>query len=118
MVLAWRLGGSHQRGGSGRDAGEALYQRFGTDWRQAQGIEFLSGNGTEYTSGVFRDFLKARGMESCRTPIRSPQSKSVMEAFFSWFKRNYVNQHPIETLEALQQQVPGWVKHYNEAPSE
>jgi putative transposase len=114
MVLAWRCLPHITGEDLCEMLREALYRRFGTDLRQAQGIEFLSDNGTEYTSWAFRDFLKARGMVACRTPVRSPQSNGVMEAFFSWFKRDYVIQHPIETLEALQQQVPGWVKHYNE----
>ena len=62
MVLAWRLG-SHITGEDLCEMlREALYARFGTDLRQAQGLEFLSDNGPEYLSKDFQRFLTGLGM--------------------------------------------------------
>jgi transposase InsO family protein len=58
--------------------------------RKAQGIEFLSDNGPEYTSHPFRPFVRAMGLILCHTPRRSPESNGLAGAFFGSFKRNYV----------------------------
>lgn len=96
---------------------EAVFQRFGEARAQAQGIEFLSDNGPEYTSHRFRSFVQAMGLIPCHTPRRSPQSNGLAEAFFGSFKRDYVYQACLETLEEVRRQVPAWIDHYNrEAP--
>ncbi|MBI3357286.1 MAG: transposase, partial [Nitrospirae bacterium] len=71
----------------------------------------------EYTSHRFRPFVRAMGLIPCHTPRRSPQSNGLAEAFFGSFKRDYVYQACLETLEEVGRQVPGWIDHYNqEAP--
>jgi putative transposase len=73
--------------------------------------------GPEYTSHRFRPFVRAMGLIPCHTPRRSPQSNGLAEAFFGSFKRDYVYQACLETLEEVGQQVPAWIDHYNrEAP--
>ena len=112
-ALAWRCG-LHITGEDLCEMlREALFARFGEELWKARGLEFLSDNGAEYRSRPLRRFLAERGMVACRTPIRSPQSNGIMESYFGWFKRDYVNQHPIETLESLQRQIPAWMEHHN-----
>ena len=56
-------------------------------------------------------------MVPCHTPRRSPESNGLAEAFFGSFKRDYVYQACLETLETVAQQIPTWIRHYNqEAP--
>jgi len=114
MVLAWRC----QPRITGEDLVEmlkdALYARFGTDRQQARGLEFLSDNGTEYLSKDLQRFLAGLGIVACRTPIRSPQSNGMAEAFFGRFKRDYVYQNCLETAEEIRRQVPGWLDDYNQ----
>jgi hypothetical protein len=96
---------------------EAIFRRFGETRAHAQGIEFLSDNGPEYTSHRFRSFVRAMGLIPCHTPRRSPQSNGLAEAFFGSFKRDYEYQACLDTLKAVQRQVPTWIDHYNqEAP--
>jgi transposase InsO family protein len=93
---------------------EAVFQRFGETRTRAQGIEFLSDNGPEYTSHRFRPFVRAMGLIPCHTPRRSPESNGLAEAFFGSLKRDYVYQACLETLETVAHQVPQWIEHYNQ----
>ena len=94
-----------------------MFRRLGEARTRAQGIEFLSDNGPEYTSHRFRPFVRAMGLIPCHTPRRSPESNGLAEAFFGSFKRDYVYQACLETLKKVACQLPEWIAHYNrEAP--
>jgi hypothetical protein len=43
--------------------------------------------------------VPAMGLIPCHTPRRSPQSNGLTEAFFASFKRDYVSQACLETVE-------------------
>lgn len=117
MVLAWRFGRRITADDLAEMLREALFRRFGEARERARGIEFLSDNGPEYTSHRFRPFVRAMGLIPCHTPRRSPESNGLAEAFFGSFKRDYLYQASVETLEAVERQLPGWIEHYNrEAP--
>ena len=51
---------------------EAVFRRFGEVRLRAQGIEFLSDNGPEYTSHRFRPFVRAMGLIPCHPPPAEP----------------------------------------------
>ncbi len=55
----------------------------------------------------------AMGLIPCHTPRRSPQSNGLAEAFFGSFKRDYVYQACLETVEDVARQLLGWIEHYN-----
>ena len=76
-------------------------------------IEFLSDNGPEYRKISFRRFLRHVGFEVCNTPLRSPESNGIAEAFFKSFKRDYVYQHLCETFDEVGAKIPAWVEDYN-----
>ena len=117
MVLAWRFAKRITAEDLAEMLREAVFRRFGEARARAQGIEFLSDNGPEYTSHRFRPFVRAMGLIPCHTPRRSPESNGLAEAFFGSFKRDYVYQACLETFEKVAHQVPQWIEHYNqEAP--
>ena len=117
MVLAWRFAKRITAEDLAELLREALFRRFGVDRAGAQGIEFLSDNGPEYTSHRFRPVVQAMGLIPCHTPRRSPESNGLAERFFGSFKRDYVSQACLETVESVAQQIPTWMTHYNqEAP--
>ncbi len=117
MVLAWRFAPRMTAEDLAEMLREAVFQRFGEAGARARGIEFLSDNGPEYTSHRFRPFVQAMGLIPCHTPRRSPESNGLVEAFFGSFKRDYVYQACLETLEAVGHQLPAWIEPYNrEAP--
>ena len=117
MVVAWRFATRITAEDLAEMLREAVFRRFGAVRAHAQGIEFLSDNGPEYTSHRFRPFVRAMGLIPCHTPRRSPQSNGLAEAFFGSFTRDYVYQACLETLEEVRRQVPAWIDHDNrEAP--
>jgi len=113
MVLAWRFAPRITAEDLAEMLREAVFRRFGEARSRAQGIEFLSDNGPEYTSHRFRPVVRAMGLIPCHTPRRSPQSNGLAEAFFGSFKRDYVYQACLETLAMVRCQVPKWIEHYN-----
>jgi transposase InsO family protein len=44
----------------------------------------------------------------------SPGVNGLAEAFFGSFKRDYVYQACLETLETVGRQIPVWIDHYNQ----
>jgi len=114
MVLAWRFAKRITAEDLAEMLREAVFRRFGEARARAQGIEFLSDNGPEYTSHRFQPFVKAMGLIPCHTPKRSPESNGLAEAFFGSFKRDYVYQACLETMEVIERQLPGWIEHYNQ----
>ena len=52
-------------------------------------------------------------MEPCTTPVRSPQSNGMAEAFVKTFKRDYVSVNPIPDAETVIAQLPLWFEQYN-----
>src|SRR5207245_9721063 len=59
MVLAWRFAKRITAEDLAEMLREAVFRRFGEARTRAQGIEFLSDNGPEYTSHRFRPFVRA-----------------------------------------------------------
>jgi putative transposase len=117
VVLAWRFASRITADDLAEMLREAVWHRFGGAQSQARGIEFLSDNGPEHTSHRFRPFVRAMGLIPCHTPLRSPESNGLAEAFFGSFKRDYVYQACLETFEEVERLAPGWINHYNrEAP--
>jgi putative transposase len=114
MILAWRFKAHVGADDMCELMREAVFLRFGEDRKQAEGIEFLTDNGKEFTAHRFRKILKIFGLVACHTPCRSPESNGVAEAFFGTFKRDYVYQNRLESRADVLRQIPGWIADYNE----
>ena len=114
MVLAWRFARRMPSEELQEMVREAVFRRFGAAKEKAQNIEFLSDNGPEYTCRKLRGLLQDFGMVVCRTPRCSPESNGLVEAFFGSFKRDYVHQGELESLEAVAQKLPEWIEDYNQ----
>ena len=52
-------------------------------------------------------------MEPCTTPVRSPQSNGMAEAFVKTFKRDYVSVNSIPDAKTVIAQLPLWFEHDN-----
>ncbi len=92
---------------------EAVERRFGTI-RTPHRIEFLSDNGAAYTAKDTRDFALSLGLEPCFTPIASPESNGIAEAFVKSMKRDYVRLKPIPDATTALDQIAGWFADYND----
>src|SRR6266699_4471466 len=93
----------------------AIEHRFGLVNRLPVTIEWLSDNGSCYIAGETRGFARGIGLEQPRTtPIESPQSNVMAEAFVRTIKRDYVRVRPCANAATVMRQLPGWIAHYNE----
>ena len=92
---------------------EAVETRFGTT-RAPHPIEHLSDYGSRYTAKDTRDFAAALNLAPCFTPISSPESNGISEAFFKTLKRDYVRIRPLQHPDDPLPQIAGWIDRYNE----
>jgi transposase InsO family protein len=122
-VVAWRaVAGAGISGSDVRDMMlQAVEKRFGT-CRAASVIEILSDcpkgtlrvNGAPYTANETRIFAHQLGLKPCFTPVRSPQSNGISEAFVNTLKRDYVHVSPLPDAETVLGLMAGWIEDYNE----
>ena len=92
----------------------AVEHRFGKVNRLPQTIEWLTDNGSCFIAGPTRRFARAIGLEPLTTPIQSPQSNGMAEAFVRTFKRDYVAVNPVPDARTVMLALPEWFAHYNE----
>ena len=59
----------------------------------------------------------ALNLEPCFTPVESPESNGMAEAFVRTFKRDYVHVNPIPDAATALAVVAGWMEDYNTSPS-
>ena len=72
----------------------AVEHRFGRTDRLPDTIEWLSDNGSGYIAHETRSFARNLGLEPRTTPVESPQSNGMAEAFVRTIKRDYVRVSP------------------------
>lgn len=92
---------------------EAVEARFQAP-RAPKRIEFLSDNGSPYTAKDTRDFAVALNLEPCFTPVASPESNGVAEAFVKTIKRDYVRISALKDAKTALSLIAGWITDYNE----
>ena len=114
-IIAWTAVSS--AGISGSDVRdmmlEAVEKRF-ADIRAPHPIEHLSDNGSPYTAKETRDFAAALNLVPCFTPVRSPESNGMAEAFVKTFKCDYVRVNPLPDAYTALRQIAGWIDDYND----
>ncbi len=91
----------------------AVENRFGRINMLSEPIEWLTDNGSCFVAKDTASLLRDIGMEPCTTPVRSPQSNGMAEAFVKTFKRDYVSVNPPPDAETVMAQLPFWFEHYN-----
>lgn len=93
---------------------QAVDHRFGADTRKLNGpIEWLSDNGSIYTSDETRAFGAEIGFVMCTTPPYSPESNGMAESFVKSFKRDYVYLADLWTADDVLRDLPRWFDDYN-----
>lgn len=91
----------------------AVEHRFGRVNQLPGTIEWLSDNGSCYIARETRRFAADIGLATCTTPVESPQSNGMAEAFVKTLKRDYVRVSPRPDAETVLRQLPLWLHHYN-----
>ena len=77
-------------------------------------IEWLTDNGSGYIARDTRSFARAIGLEPKTTPVTSPQSNGMAEAFVRTIKRDYARVNPMPDARTVIASLPKWFRHYNE----
>mgnify|MGYP002651209436 FL=1 len=114
-IIAWRA--VVNAGVSGSDIRdlmlEAVERRFGT-YRAPAVIEMLSDNGSPYIAKDTQVFARQLGLKPCFTPVQSPQSNGISEAFVKTLKRDYVQVTPLPDARTALGLIGAWIEDYNE----
>jgi putative transposase len=114
-AMAWVATTGGISGGDIRDLMvQSVEARFGLVNRLRAPIEWLSDNGSVYTADQTRAFAKEIGFVPKTTPVTSPQSNGMAEAFVKTFKRDYARVNPRPNADAVLQKLDEWFTHYNE----
>jgi transposase InsO family protein len=113
-IIAWcAVTGAGVSGSDIRDMMlKAVERRFGT-YRVPQPVEMLSDNGSCYTAKDTRIFARQLGLKPCFTPVKSPQSNGISEAFVRTLKRDYVQVAPVLDAATAIELLPSWFEDYN-----
>ncbi len=114
-IIAWRaVAGAGISGSDVRDMMlEAVETRFATPGAPHP-VAWLSDNGSPYTARDTRRFAAQLGLVPCFTPVASPESNGLWEAFVKTFKRDYVRVNPLPDAATALQQIAGWFEDDNE----
>lgn len=92
---------------------EAVEKRFGS-YRAPEVVEVLSDNGSAYTAKETRIFARQLGLKPCFTPVASPQSNGMSEAFVKTLKRDHVRVNPLPDAETVLRLIGDWIEDYND----
>ncbi len=114
-IISWRaVTGGGISGDMIRDMMlDAVESRFAA-MRAPHPVEWLSDNGSPYTAKATRDFATALNLVPSFTPVASPESNGLAEAFVKTFKRDYVRIATIPDAKAALSLIAGWIEDYND----
>jgi putative transposase len=91
----------------------SVEHRFGQVNKLPHAIEWLTDNGSCYTAHDTRRFARDIGLTPRTTPVESPQSDGMAEAFVRTLKRDYARVSPRPNAQTVIDQLPSWLDHYN-----
>ena len=92
----------------------SVERRFGQLNQLPDVIEWLSDNGSPYIAKQTKAFARDIGFEPRTTPVESPQSNGMAEAFVRTMKRDYVRVSPVPDARSVMNQLSKWFDHYND----
>jgi putative transposase len=70
--------------------------------------------GSPYIAKDTQTFARQLGLKPCFTPVRSPQSNGMSEAFVKTLKRDYVQITPLPDAETVLGLIGSWIEDYND----
>lgn len=91
----------------------AVERRFGTT-KVPHAVEWLSDNGSAYIPRDTADTARALGLRLLFTPVRSPQSNGMSEAFVKTLKRDYARIAILPDASTILALLPDWIEDYCE----
>jgi transposase InsO family protein len=91
---------------------ECVERRFGSV-RAPHPVQWLSDNGSSFAAHKTVEIALALNLVPCFTPVESPESNGMAEAFVKTFKRDYVRVSLIPHAPAALAQIDHWMEDYN-----
>ncbi len=113
-IIAWQASTGGISGEMVRDLMLACVERRFGALRAPHLVQWLADNGSAYTARETLDFAAALGLSPCFTPVRSPESNGISEAFVKTLKRDYARIQPRPDALTVLQQLSAWIDDYNE----
>ena len=91
---------------------QAVFARFGAQ-SPAEPIQWLSGNEAIYTALETVIQAERLGLTPITTPVASPESNGIAEAFVHTLRRDYLDGADRSSAERILEQIPAWIADYN-----
>jgi len=92
---------------------ECVERRFGADHTPHR-VEWLTDNGSCFAARETVELASWLGLTSRFTPVRSPESNGMAEAFVKTVKRDYVSVTDRPDAATVLSRLAGWFEDYNE----
>lgn len=73
----------------------------------------LTDDGSPYIAKETRIFARQLGLKPCFTPVKSPQTNGISEAFVKTLKRD-VHVTPLPDAATVLELIAGWFEDYND----
>lgn len=90
----------------------SVEQRFG-ELRAPHPVQWLSDNGSIFAAYKTIEIALALNLMPCFTPVESPESNGMAEAFVKTLKRDYVRVSPISDAASALALIDNWMEDYN-----
>ena len=113
-VLAWTASPRGIGGIAVRDLMPLAVERRFRALQTRDPVEWLADNGSCFTAHETVAFAHAIGLVPCFTPVRSPQSNGIAEAFVKTLKRDYVRLSARPDAASVMARLDSWFEDYNE----
>ncbi|MBZ7658765.1 IS3 family transposase [Klebsiella oxytoca] len=91
----------------------SVEKRFG-DRLPDRAVQWLTDNGSAYTSHETRKFARELNLEPCTTAVSSPQSNGMAERFVKTMKEDYIEFMPKPDVRTALRNLAAAFTHYNE----
>ena len=74
----------------------------------------LTDNGSPYIAKETQIFASQPGLKPCFTPVQSPQSNGMSEAFVKTLKRDYVQVTPLPDTQTVLGWIGSWIEDFHD----
>jgi putative transposase len=112
-IIAWSATTGGVSGEMVRDLMVACVERRFGATQTSHPVEWLSDNGSAYIAKETAHTATALGLRLAFTPVRSPESNGISEAFVKTLKRDYARLTILPDAETVIRLLPGWFEDYN-----
>ena len=113
-IIAWHATTAGISGEMVRNLMLACVERRFSASRAPHPVQWLADNGSAFTARETIEFAAALLLTPCFTPVRSPESNGISEAFVKTLKRDYARVQPRPDALTVPQHLPTWIEDYND----